>query len=196
MLLLGGWSCSSSLCWDIDHTRLSLPPGLLMSAWSPLIRTLVRNSYSEEEMNHLVCYVVLHTASGSTPLHYAALRRDARFVQFLLLQDIDVDIRNIYMETPLHWAVKQGHSEVVSLLLSSGAQAEAVDTEGLSPIDWAIQEEQDHILPLLRPSRPNPDRTSLEMRPSRSHSEPLPSHPYHLIPSIVSGRKTPSLSLF
>ena len=122
-----------------------------MSAWSPLISTLVTSAFCLERMNHLVSYIHVPTASGSTPLHFAALRKDARFVEFLLQQGIFIDICNIFNETPLHWAVKQGHAHVVSLLISSGAQVDALDTEGLSPRDWAIDEDQFHLLALLRP---------------------------------------------
>ena len=104
-------------------------------------------------MNRLVSYLHITTASGSTPLHYAALRKDVRFIEFLLQKGVCVDVRNCFMETPLHWAVKQGHMEIVMLLLSSGAQLDALDTESLSPRDWAIDEDQPHLLPLLRRRR-------------------------------------------
>ena len=133
-----------------------------MTTWSPLIRTLVRGSFREDEMNHLASFIHLSTAYGSTPLHFAALRRDVRFAQSLLRHGIDVDVRNLFMETPLHWAVKQGHLEVVLFLLSSGAQVDALDAEGLSPRDWAIEEDQFHLLPLLRlPATPSSAPTSL-----------------------------------
>ena len=115
-----------------------------MSAWSPLISTLVRNSFCLGRMNTLVSDVHVSTASGSTPLHYAALRRDVRFVEFLLQQGVFVDVCNRFNETPLHWAVKQGHIEVVSLLISSGAR---VDRRLVSQ-DWTIGEDQFHLLPL------------------------------------------------
>ena len=153
-----------------------------MTAWSPLIRALVRSKFCEEEMSQLVSHVHLSTRSESSPLHYAVLRRDVRFVQFLLHHGVDVDVRNIFMETPLHWAVKQGHLEVVSFLVSSGAQVDAVDTEGLSPRDWAIEEDQTHLLSLLKPpSKPAVATTSLEGRPSRSHSDPLPRPAFSLL---------------
>ena len=88
---------------------------------------------------------------GSTALHFAALRRDARFVLFLLQQEgIQADTINFYGETALHWAVKADREQVVTLLLASGAQADFSDSQGASPIDWASEEGHFHLLPLLR----------------------------------------------
>lgn len=124
-----------------------------MTAWNPLIRALVRHSFDEIELNALLPHMSSLTDSGSTPLHYAALRKDVRFVRFLVLQGLAVDSQNAYGETALHWAVKAGHQETVRFLVSFGADPGRLDTETNSPRDWAVEEEQTHLVLLLRPAR-------------------------------------------
>ena len=73
---------------------------------------------------------------GSTALHFASLRRDPRFVVFLLKQEgIQVDTINVYGETALHWAVKVDREQVIHSLLEAGAQSDVLDSQGASPID-------------------------------------------------------------
>ena len=112
-----------------------------MSTWNPLVRALVRSPFCESELALLVAYIHDVTDAGSTALHFAALRRDPRFVMFLLQQEgVQVDTMNLFGETALHWAVKADREQVVSLLLHHGARADFVDSEGASPIAWASDE--------------------------------------------------------
>ena len=128
---------------------------IAMSAWSPLILTLVRsNSYSEEALSFRLPYIRQLSCCGSSPLHFATLRKDVRYLQFLLRYTSDVDQVNHYHETPLHWAVKAGHTNVVQVLLDFGAKLDLKDADDLSALDWAIEEEQHHLLSLLSASSP------------------------------------------
>ena len=126
---------------------------VLMTAWNPLFRILVRNSFNEHEMTEHAPYIHTITASGSTALHFAALRKDTRFLQFLSEQGVLIEKTNYYKETALHWAVKSGHAEAVSFLVSLGARVDALDSEEKSPLDWAMEEGHMHLLPLLSPKR-------------------------------------------
>jgi uncharacterized protein len=126
-----------------------------MASWNPLILHLVRTPFSQENLLSVTTYINNTTDSGSTPLHYAALRKDIRFVRFLLQQGLDVNTSNHYQETALHWAVKAGHTQVVEELLASGAR-QTRDSENHSPLDWAVEEEQVHLIALLRPSKSLP----------------------------------------
>jgi ankyrin repeat protein len=124
-----------------------------MAHWTPLILSLARlSSFSEEHLQQQ-CAAFLHqtTESGSTPLHFAVLRRDVRYTQYLLQQGADVNKVNLYQESPLHWAVKAGHEDVVRALLSAGALPNVTDSASHSPLDWAKDENQLHLIPLLRP---------------------------------------------
>ena len=122
-----------------------------MSSWNPLLRALVRNPFCESELSLLVVHLHEVTDMGSTALHFAALRRDPRFVMFFLQREgVQVDAINQFGETALHWAVKANREQGVSLLLIAGALPYFKDSQGASPIDWASEEGHYHLLPLLR----------------------------------------------
>ena len=123
-----------------------------MARWTPLILSLVRSSsFSEEDLQQHASFLHQTTESGGTsPLHFAVLRKDVRYTQFLLQQGADVNKVNLYQESPLHWAVKAGHEDVVKVLLSAGALLNATDADSHSPLDWARDENQTHLIPLLR----------------------------------------------
>ena len=126
-----------------------------MKKWSPLLRALVGNSFCENQLTLLLADIHDVTDMGSTVLHFAALRRDPRFVVFLLQQEgVQVDTINVYGETALHWAVKADREQVILFLLAKGARADFLDSQGASPIDWATEEGHHHLLPLLRRDRP------------------------------------------
>ena len=151
---------------------------LLMTTWTPLIRFLVGHSFCEEEMTQYSSFINCNTIHGTSPLHFAALREDPRFVSFLLGQGLPIDSRNHFDETPLHWAVKEGHQEIVSLLISAGARVDALDSENKTPRHWALEEDQTHLLPLFPQSR---KRSSLLSSP-----ESVLAGPNTLLPPIKS----------
>ena len=121
--------------------------------WSPLISVLVRNPYDEGEMLRHMRDIPIQTTYGSSPLHFAALRRDPRFTQFLLANGVQVNQTNLYGESALHWAVKANREQTISTLLDAGGQPDLADSSGATPIDWAFEEEHFHLLPLLRGSK-------------------------------------------
>ena len=134
-----------------------------MVKWNPLIRALVREDFNEEELSRIVeddpDHLRMVTKLGSTPLHFAALRKDPRFVTFLLERGAEANTFNFYRETALHWAVKAGGDRVVSVLMEAGALSDLADADNGTPIDWAEEEGHTHLLPLLqkrtrRSSRP------------------------------------------
>jgi ankyrin repeat protein len=149
---------------------------LFMTGWSPLIRYVVREAFSETELGRLMEDLNQTSTYGSYPLHFAALRRDPRFVAFFLQQEgEDVNKVNFFRESALHWAVKSGREEVVSALLQANARPDLRDSDNASPIDWAVQEDQTHLLPLLRGSNRQPLlRRCLSLIP-RPPSLPPPS---------------------
>ena len=122
-----------------------------MSTWNPLLRALVRSPFCESELSLLLVHLHDVTDMGSTALHFAALRRDPRFVLFLLQQEgIRMNTINQFGETALHWAVKADREQAISLLLISGARLDLTDSQGALPIDWACEEGHHHLLPLLQ----------------------------------------------
>ena len=132
--------------------------------WSPLLFQLAGKPFCETTLLTLVPQIRQTSCTGSTPLHYAALRKDVRFVEFLLANGAEVNRVNNFGETPLHWAVKAGREQVVSLLLESGAQVDLLDSENLSALDWALEEEQTHLVPLLNSKKTQVHRPSRRWR--------------------------------
>jgi ankyrin repeat protein len=138
-----------------------------LMTWTPLFFQLAGKPFSEATLLPLVPYIKTLSVNGSSPLHFAALRKDLRFVQFLIAHGAKVNQTNQYHETPLHWAVKAGHEHIVSLLLASGAKANIRDSEDLSPLDWAREEDQTHLIPLLKSRKPK------TLQRSTSYSIPI-----------------------
>jgi ankyrin repeat protein len=77
------------------------------------------------------------TATGSTPLHFAAWNNNAPGTGILLAHNADVNIRDCSGETALHLAARKGCIEVISLLLENGAIETMLNNSGYSPDLWA-----------------------------------------------------------
>ena len=117
--------------------------------------------FSEASLMEMLPLIHDTTTQGSFPLHFAALRKDVRYVRRLIQLGVAVNSVNFYLETPLHWAVKAGHADVVRVLLEAGACVHMEDADSHSPSDWAIEEGQSHLLAFLRPpSRPTTCRST------------------------------------
>lgn len=69
-------------------------------------------------------------ADGTTALHLAVRRGDAKAVDALIRAGADVSARNRYGITPLSLAAEAGSPALVERLLAAGADAKAVVTEG------------------------------------------------------------------
>jgi ankyrin repeat protein len=149
-----------------------------MSTWNPLIHIIVKASYSELDLNSNASYIHSPTEYGSTPLHFAALRKDIRFVQYLLRKGVGINTTNDFEETPLHWAVKQGHKESVALLIANGANVDSLDSEDKSPKDWAVEENQTHLFTLLALLKPQKGKVStfLSLRRPFGRHQRVTSH--------------------
>ena len=133
---------------------------------------LVRQPFSETEMTKYAPHIHSSTEYGNTPLHFAALRKDTRFLSTLLRQGMAVNSQNYFNETPLHWAVKTGRKETVAILIFYGADTNALDSENKSPKQWATEEDNRHLLPLF----PKEKRLNLPfMRPCIRHLPDAPT---------------------
>lgn len=79
---------------------------------------------------------VQHTNDkGKTALLISAERGNAKMVQILLDNKVDVDALDGYGRTALHLAVARGHVDVVARLLRCGADTDVVD---LGDLEWCI----------------------------------------------------------
>ncbi|XP_031475999.1 ankyrin repeat-containing protein P16F5.05c isoform X2 [Nymphaea colorata] len=77
--------------------------------------------------------IVLHKA-----LHMAAANGHLEVVEYLIRNNVDVNITNAEKNTPLHWACLNGHSEVVRNLILAGADVAALNSHERTPLDEAV----------------------------------------------------------
>ena len=103
------------------------------------------------------------SASGETPLHYAAQGVQGRssinslslsnIARLLLEHGADISAQDGERSTPLHRAVQKGRVEVVQVLLEHGADVGAKDRNGKTALKMAKQvvsnERRDEIMRLL-----------------------------------------------
>lgn len=69
-------------------------------------------------------------ADGSTPLQWAAYRRDVAEVQRLIRAGADVKVANHYGATPMSIAAETGDAGIIRLLLKAGADPDSPNAEG------------------------------------------------------------------
>jgi ankyrin repeat protein len=86
---------------------------------------------------------------GKTALHITAERGNLRIAQFLLANEVDVDVADAEGRTALHYAARGAHADIVALLLAEGADPEARDAEGRSPLHAAADAECELVIRLL-----------------------------------------------
>ena len=67
-------------------------------------------------------YIIYNIVMNSgIPLYEAIKNNDIELVKLLLIQGVDINIRDNYGETPLFKAAQNGKTEIVKLLLDKGA---------------------------------------------------------------------------
>jgi Ankyrin repeats (3 copies)/PQQ-like domain/Domain of unknown function (DUF3471) len=98
----------------------------------------------------LVLVVVAHPAQAddrAEDLFAAARRGDAKAVEALLDQGVDVKSKTPYGATALHFAADKGHIEVVKVLLKHKADPNAADTFYLAtPLTWAQMRDHSDVI--------------------------------------------------
>ena len=81
---------------------------------------------------------------GHSPLHYAAYKGNARFVDYLLRNGGDPNARGRHDSTPLHSAIWGRNMECAEILLEDGADVDASTDEGETPgMTAALRGEKD-----------------------------------------------------
>ncbi|XP_043472533.1 putative ankyrin repeat protein RF_0381 [Leptopilina heterotoma] len=75
--------------------------------------------------------------TGNTPLHLAIMRNQPQVFN-LLLEETNLNARNLKDERPLHYAALYNHSEFAKTLLDNGASIEVKDKEGKTPLYVAL----------------------------------------------------------
>ncbi|MDR1398796.1 MAG: ankyrin repeat domain-containing protein [Treponema sp.] len=77
---------------------------------------------------------------GITPLHAASREGHIGFMEFLIEQGADVNIKNASGSTPLHEAVRSGKIDAIKVLLASQSDINAQDARGNSVLHLAIRD--------------------------------------------------------
>jgi len=70
-------------------------------------------------------------------------------IEFLLANEIDINIKNDFSETPLHLAVSAGFQIIVEYLVSAGAMINAQDAQGNTPIMLSVKQNLTQITSFL-----------------------------------------------
>ncbi|EFA82297.1 putative ankyrin repeat protein [Heterostelium album PN500] len=88
--------------------------------------------------------------AGNTALHYAVLKKQLVFVQYLLDNGASVDIENhTEGQTALHWACISTEPTIVHRLIDAGADPHKVDKRGYNSLLHASQYNQIHSIRLI-----------------------------------------------
>jgi ankyrin repeat protein len=83
-------------------------------------------------------YSTVRFSNGNTPLHEAVSRFQYGFVAFLLVKQLDPNIKNLQGEAPLHIAVKTGWLDGAKLLLQNNADPNIRDAKNNTPLHLAV----------------------------------------------------------
>ncbi|MDG1137957.1 MAG: DUF4836 family protein [Opitutales bacterium] len=86
---------------------------------------------------------------GHTPLHYCAFKGNARFVDYLLRNGGNPNVKGRHYSTPLHSAAWGRNIDVFELLLEDGAEVDARTDEGETPGMTAALRGEKEMLEIL-----------------------------------------------
>lgn len=77
----------------------------------------------------------------NSALHYATLKGDIKFAQFLLNRTKEkiINKKNVFGYTPLHFAASRGEYELVQILLKHGAHVNPIGANGKTPLHLASE---------------------------------------------------------
>jgi ankyrin repeat protein len=110
-----------------------------------------------KQLNFLEYYLQEKTDSGRYPLHCAAQYGHDDIVDYLLINQADIEAKANENFTPLHVAAHFGHPGVVKKLLNAKACLEAVGEEGQTPLHLAITGNKLSVVKLLITAGANPN---------------------------------------
>jgi ankyrin repeat protein len=81
------------------------------------------------------------------PIHYACIEGHVEVVN-LLMDKVELEVKDIYECRPIHYACERGHVEIVRLLLNK-VELDAKDEMGRVPIHYACREGHVEVVKLL-----------------------------------------------
>jgi len=133
------------------------------NGWTPLTWTLWTDSLSTLELlleNGAKIEIVDSecetgcATNNSSPLHLAASRGKTPFVQVLVDNGADVNIKNEELnQTPLQLAAALGYTDIVKILIEKSCDIDAKDFKGKTALELAIEHGNTEIANLLSPNQ-------------------------------------------
>lgn len=87
-------------------------------------------------------------ANGNTPLHLAIKENQATVVNHLL-QECNVNAKNLRDERPIHYAALYNCQEFTKNLIDNGASVDVKDIDGKTPLDLALTKQNLEIVEIL-----------------------------------------------
>lgn len=100
------------------------------------------------------------TATGETPLHYAAASHQAGALELLIQRGADVRAMDDQGRTPLHVAALSPNRKLVDLLLAAGADPDAADHAGDTPLHRAARLGRGEVIRALLEAGANASATN------------------------------------
>lgn len=109
--------------------------------WSSLTKWIVHNGDEQHiDLRYLQTKITTYGLTGCpSPLHFACISKNTFIVKLLLVNGIDVNIRDHTDCTPLHWACCYGNIEIIKILLINGADCSSIDIDGNTPVHYAVE---------------------------------------------------------
>ena len=98
---------------------------------------IIANSNSKIDLINIKKY---RDSYYNTNLHRSVLKNNAKFVEYFIKKNDDVNKKNKNGDTPLHLAFKIGNYEIIRLLLENGANLKIKNKKGYTPFDIANKE--------------------------------------------------------
>ncbi len=108
--------------------------------------------------------------TGETALHIVVARRDLTWMQFLISNGANVNVRDNRGVTPLVAACELGFIEGVDQLIQSGARVEDANNTGETPLISAVHRRDLALVRLLIKAGANPDRPDNSGRSARDYA--------------------------
>lgn len=93
---------------------------------------------SAAQRGHRTTVDLLLAKRCSSKLCIAAALPDADWVETLLAQGEDLNVRGDLGETPLHWCARRGDRGLARLFLAKGVDVNSRDSHGMTPLFWAV----------------------------------------------------------
>ncbi|XP_033126136.1 transient receptor potential cation channel subfamily A member 1-like [Anneissia japonica] len=86
---------------------------------------------------------------GAGVLHHSVKGNNVHIMEFLIAQDVDVNLPDSALNTPLHWAATHDKPEAAQLLLDHGANPNALNGNHQSPLHIGCDRECVRIVAIL-----------------------------------------------